>query len=86
MFFHCQVQICNATDANSRCAQGCQQRRRRSEKALRDNLDDIYALAQGPLTLDREKREAEVDEAVDSDESMRVAKTGEYWKSHLNVR
>lgn len=80
MFFHCQVQVCDAADPASRCAQGCIQRRRRSEKVLHDNPDDIYALAQGPLALNRDKREAEVDEAVALDKSTLKLKTGEYLK------
>ena len=42
-------------------------------KPLPESADDIYALAQGPLTLNREKREAEADEA---DQSVRVARKG----------
>ena len=76
VFFHCKVKICNASDPNSRCAQGCASRRRRSAKPLPESADDIYALAQGPLTLNREKREAEADEAVNSDHSMRVTNKG----------
>ncbi|KAJ7390056.1 hypothetical protein OS493_027581 [Desmophyllum pertusum] len=80
VFFHCSVQVCNATDLGSRCARGCQQqsqqRRRRSLKPLPESTDGVYSLAQGPLTLNREKREAEVNDAVDSDQSMRVAKKG----------
>ncbi|KAJ7369356.1 hypothetical protein OS493_039643 [Desmophyllum pertusum] len=74
------VQVCNVTDLGSRCARGCQQqsqqRRRRSLKPLPESTDGVYSLAQGPLTLNREKREAEVNDAVDSDQSMRVAKKG----------
>ena len=73
VFFHCKVMICNATDPNSRCAQGCVSRRRRSLKPLPESKDNIYALAQGPFTLNREKREAEADEA---DQSTRVASKG----------
>ena len=80
VFFHCRVQICNVTDPTSRCAQGCIERRRRSAKILHDNPDDIYALAQGPLALNREKKEAEVDEAVALDKSTLKVKTGEYLK------
>ena len=73
VFFHCKVKICNASDTNSRCAQGCLTRRRRSAKPLPESPDNIYALAQGPFTLNREKREAEADEA---DQSTRVASKG----------
>ena len=73
VFFHCKVKICNATDPNSRCAQGCVSRKRRSTKPLPESVDDTYALAQGPFTLNRKKREAEADEA---DQSTRVASKG----------
>ena len=76
VFFHCKVKICNASDPYSRCAQGCVARRRRSAKPLPESADDTYALAQGPLTLNREKREAEADEAVNSDQNLRVANKG----------
>ena len=74
VFFHCKVKICNATDPNSRCALGCQERGRRSAKALHDTANDVYSLAQGPLTLNREKREAVADEAL-ADQSLRVEKS-----------
>ena len=80
VFFHCRVKICNETDPNSRCAQGCLSRKRRSLKALPDTADDVYPLAQGPLTLNREKRDAQADEARESDQSMRV--TSKYSAVH----
>ena len=42
-------------------------------KPLPESADDTYALAQGPFTLNRDKREVEADEA---DQSMRVASKG----------
>jgi len=45
-------------------------------KPLPDSANDIYALAQGPLTLNREKREAEADETVNSEQSLHVANKG----------
>ena len=41
--------ICNVSDAQSRCAQGCQKNAR-----VRRDVEDhsMYALAQGPITLD----------------------------------
>ena len=77
MFFHCEVQICDAADPASRCAQGCVQRRRRSEAVLHDNPGNKYALAQGPIALNRENREAE---AVALDESKPKVNTGKYLK------
>ena len=72
VFFHCRVKICNETDPNSRCTQGCLSRKRRSLKTLPGTADDVYPLAQGPLTLSREKRDEQADEARESDQSMRV--------------
>ena len=74
VFFHCKVKICDASDPDSRCAQGCVSRRRRSVKPLPESANDIYALAQGPLTLNREKREAEADETVNSKQSLNANK------------
>ena len=73
VFMHCRVKICNATDSNSRCARGCVKRELRSVETLHETVDDVYSLAQGPLTLDREKRVANADEAVKSDQSTREA-------------
>ena len=73
VFMHCRVKICNATDPNSRCARGCVKRELRSVETLHETADNVYSLAQGPLTLDREKRVANADEAVKSDQSTREA-------------
>ena len=49
VFIHCQVVICNASDAQSRCAQGC-----RKNARVRRDVEDYreYSLAQGPIALD----------------------------------
>lgn len=49
VFIHCHVVICNTTDPQSRCAQGCQKNSR-----PRRNIGDhtVYSLSQGPITLD----------------------------------
>ncbi|CAH3182653.1 unnamed protein product, partial [Porites lobata] len=73
VFMHCRVKICNATDPNSRCARGCVKRELRSVETLHETADNVYSLAQGPLTLDREKRVANADEAVKSDQSTHEA-------------
>ena len=41
-------------------------------KALPGNANDVYSLAKGPLTLNREKRETETEVVHESDQSMRV--------------
>ncbi|XP_068756181.1 ZP domain-containing protein-like [Montipora capricornis] len=73
VFMHCKVKVCNATDPNSRCAQGCQPSRKR--RALSDFPGDVYPLAQGPFALNRENRGAEANEALESDQSMRGAQS-----------
>ncbi|KAJ7340240.1 hypothetical protein OS493_002972 [Desmophyllum pertusum] len=59
VYMHCRVKICNATDPNSRCAQGCMLngRRRRSLYTQEAN-DEEYILAQGPFV----RSDAEHDE------------------------
>ena len=46
-------------------------------RALPDNADDVCPLDQGPLTLNREKREAAAEEVHELDQSMRVAESSE---------
>ena len=49
VFIHCHVVICNASDAQSRCAQGCQ----KNARVRRDvGGHNVYSLAQGPITMD----------------------------------
>ena len=49
VFIHCHVVICNASDAQSRCAQGC----RKNDRVRRDvGGHNVYSLAQGPITMD----------------------------------
>ncbi|XP_078660883.1 ZP domain-containing protein-like [Branchiostoma floridae x Branchiostoma belcheri] len=50
VYLHCDVLLCNASDPNSRCAQGCQtpsgRRRREAE-----GEPEVYRLIQGPIVL-----------------------------------
>ena len=79
VFFHCKVKVCNATDSASRCKQGCIKRERRTTNTLPDNIDDVYALAQGPLTLNREKSGTDADdEDLDFHKGTRVLENGMY--------
>ena len=49
VFIHCHTVICNASDAQSRCSQGCQ----KNARVTRDVEDhNVYSLAQGPITVD----------------------------------
>lgn len=52
------MKICNATDPNSRCAQGCiPQRARRSALIRGQSEDDEANLAEGPFTRKHEDGE-----------------------------
>ena len=81
VFIHCKIKVCNATDPNSRCAQGCQpSRKRRDAETFPETPDDVYPLAQGPFALTRKKREVAVaDEAIVSDQSVRETQSGKYF-------
>ncbi|XP_074625177.1 ZP domain-containing protein-like isoform X2 [Acropora palmata] len=62
VYMHCKVRICNASDPNSRCAQGCiRSRRRRALTEVSPSKDDVAYLAQGPFMREDEK-EREADE------------------------
>lgn len=64
VYMHCKVRICNASDPNSRCAQGCiHSRRRRALTEVSPSKDDVAFLAQGPFMREDEK-EREADETT----------------------
>lgn len=64
VYMHCMVRICNASDPNSRCAQGCiPSRRRRSLTEVSMSKDDVAYLAQGPFMREDED-ERKVDETT----------------------
>ena len=58
VFVHCHVIVCNATDPQSRCARGCEKKPRLRRQVQHQK---IYSLAQGPITLDRNKEYKEPD-------------------------
>ena len=65
VFVHCHVTICNAINPGSQCAKKCPSNGRR-RREVRDHMTDhVYALAQGPIHLAREKREQKSDSDVD---------------------
>lgn len=69
VFIHCEIKVCNATDPNSRCAQGCQpSRKRRDVETFPETPDDVYPLAQGPFSLSPEKTDPV---SFDSDHSLK---------------
>ena len=55
VYLHCKVKICNASDPNSRCAQGCLHDRRKRSLYSEETSDDEYNLAQGPFILSDEE-------------------------------
>ena len=64
VYIHCKVRICNASDPNSRCAQGCiPSRRRRSLAEVSPSKDDLAYLAQGPF-MREDENEREADETT----------------------
>ena len=58
VYLHCKVKICNASDPNSRCAQGCLHDRRKRSLYSEETNDEEYNLAQGPFILSDEETEA----------------------------
>ena len=57
VYMHCKVKICNATDPNSRCAQGCLHDRRKRSLYSEESNDEEYFLAQGPFMLSEEEND-----------------------------
>lgn len=68
VFMHCRVKICNATDPQSRCAQGCLQQRRK--RSLWTNLgrDEEYSVSHGPFM--RKDEEEQVRDFQDSTDDL----------------
>ena len=55
VYLHCKVKICNATDPNSRCAQGCQEHRRKRSLYTEESESEEYSLAEGPFIREENK-------------------------------
>jgi len=53
VFVHCRVRICNASDPDSKCVRDCEERRKRDVSHAIESFDDLYPLAQGPISLDK---------------------------------
>ena len=65
VYMHCKVKICNATDPNSRCAQGCLHDRRKRSLYTQESNDEEYNLAQGPFILpDKENDETKAQQTL----------------------
>ena len=62
VYMHCKVKICNATDPNSRCAQGCLHDRRRRSLYTQESNDEEYNLIHGPFMRKEEDDESQLEE------------------------
>ena len=73
VYLHCKVKICNATDPNSRCAQGCLHDRRKRSLYSEETNDEEYNLDQGPFMLQEEDiHEGNLQETVDGIHSLEI--------------
>ena len=61
VYMHCRVKICNASDPNSRCAQGCIRRAKRAVTTL-ESKDDEVTLAEGPFMREDSDEKTELQE------------------------
>ncbi|XP_078613792.1 ZP domain-containing protein-like [Branchiostoma floridae x Branchiostoma japonicum] len=59
VYLHCDVLLCNATDPNSRCAQGCLTSGGRTRREA-GSESDIYRLIQGPIVFSDDQTEVKV--------------------------
>ena len=59
VFVHCHVRVCNVSDPESKCVRICEERRKRDVSIAPESLDDVYPLAQGPITLRKEEKKTE---------------------------
>ena len=75
VYMHCKVLICNATDPNSRCAQGCVNRAKRSLMTQGSKNEEVH-LSQGPFMRGAEEEETKLEE---TEKDMRdVEKSGKF--------
>ena len=58
VFVHCHVILCNATDPTSKCGKKCSSSGRGRREVSSHMTDDVYMLAQGPIHLGHQKRDA----------------------------
>ena len=80
VYMHCKVKICNATDTNSRCAQGCLHERRKRSLYSQESNDEEYNLAQGPFMLKEDDvNEANLQETVEGLRSLDIK--GNLWQN-----
>lgn len=78
VYMHCRVKICNASDPNSRCAQGCIRRAKRAVTTL-ESKDDEVTLAEGPFMREDSDEKTELEE---TEKEPRALKKGGKFKIH----
>ena len=81
VYMHCRVKICNASDPNSRCAQGCIRRAKRAVTTL-ESKDDEVTLAQGPFMREDNDEKTELQE---TEKELRVLEKGGKFKIHSST-
>ena len=82
VYLHCKVLICNATDPNSRCAQGCVQRKRRAVATQVSKNEEVH-VSQGPFLRGDDEEEKKVEETVK--DMSDTEKSGEFINREFNV-
>ena len=75
VYMHCRVKICNASDPNSRCAQGCIRRAKRAVTTL-ESKDDEVTLAEGPFMREDSDEKTELEET--EKEPRALKKSGKF--------
>ena len=78
VYMHCRVKICNASDPNSRCAQGCIRRAKRAVTTLESKEDEV-TLAEGPFMREDSDEKTELEE---TEKEPRALKKGGKFKIH----
>lgn len=60
VFVHCHIRVCNHSDPESKCVRICEDRRKRDVNVVPESVDEVYPLAQGPITLRKEELKDEM--------------------------
>ena len=78
VYMHCKVLICNASDPNSRCAQGCVNRAKRSLMTQGSRNEEVH-LSQGPFMRGDDEKDKEETKLEETEKDMRdVEKSGKF--------
>ncbi|XP_078698905.1 uncharacterized protein LOC144926212 isoform X2 [Branchiostoma floridae x Branchiostoma belcheri] len=76
VYVHCEVLVCDAADAGSRCAQGCVRRGKRATGEV--DMRGRHMIYQGPIVLDDDKEAEHAVRLVD-DQETGPARRGAPW-------